>query len=144
MKANLVLVKNLMEEKELKKLSDNTDSELEPEVKSKTELKPDDWLCIVCSKKITSDKERFEYNSATEFQFVNPEGYNFDIITFLNADGCLEMGEPTMEFTWFPGHTWSFAVCSRCSNHLGWKYRGKYSFYGLIKSRLIKGAALFN
>jgi hypothetical protein len=119
-------------------------TELEPEVKIKTELQADDWLCIACNKKITSDKERFEYNNQSEFQFINPAGYYYDIITFESADGCFEVGEPTMEFTWFDGHEWSFAICSRCSSHLGWKYRGKYSFYGLIKSRLIKGAALFN
>ncbi|MFC2103338.1 cereblon family protein [Bacteroidota bacterium] len=118
--------------------------QLEPEVKVKTKLQPDDWLCIVCNKKITSDKDKFEYNNQSEFQFVNPGGYYFDIITFSAADGCRDLGDPTDEFTWFPGHSWSFAVCNRCSNHLGWKYQGEFSFYGLIKSRLIKGAALFN
>ena len=119
-------------------------TEVEKEVKVKKELKPDDWLCIACNKKITSDKERFEYNNQSEFQFVNPSGFYFDIITFESADSCFEVGEPTLNNTWFEGHKWSFAICSRCSNHLGWKYVGKYSFYGLIKSRLIKGLALFN
>jgi hypothetical protein len=133
-----------MEEKENMNQQTDVTTELEQEVKVKTELQPDDWLCIACNKKITSDKERFEYDNQSEFQFINPGGFYFDILTFCSADGCREMGEPTLEFTWFEGHSWSFAVCSRCSNHLGWKYFGKYSFYGLIKSRLIKGAALFN
>ena len=110
----------------------------------KTELKADDWLCIVCNKKITSDKNRFELNNMSEFQFINPAGYYYNILTFTEADGCREFGEPTMEFTWFEGHSWSYAVCARCSNHLGWKYSGKHSFFGLIKSRLVKGIALFN
>jgi hypothetical protein len=114
------------------------------EVKFKTELKPDDWLCIACNKKITYDRERFEYNNQSEFQFVNPSGFYFDIITFRSADGCFEIGEPTLDHTWFDGHKWTFAICGRCSNHLGWKYVGKNSFFGLIKSRLIKGVALFN
>ncbi|MBT8377937.1 MAG: hypothetical protein KJN64_01765 [Ignavibacteria bacterium] len=133
-----------MEEKEHTIKQNNLDAELKQKVRVKTELQPDDWLCIACNKKITTDKERFEYNNQTEFQFINPGGFYFDLITFESADGCREIGEPTLEFTWFKGHSWSFAVCSRCSNHLGWKYVGKYSFYGLIKSRLIKGAALFN
>ncbi|MBT8381745.1 MAG: hypothetical protein KJO59_05255 [Ignavibacteria bacterium] len=133
-----------MEEKEHTIKQNNLDAELKQKVRVKTELQPDDWLCIACNKKITTDKERFEYNNQTEFQFINPGGFYFDLITFDSADGCREIGEPTLEFTWFKGHSWSFAVCSRCSNHLGWKYVGKYSFYGLIKSRLIKGAALFN
>ena len=116
----------------------------EPEVKVKTELQSEDWLCLKCSKKITTDKERFLYNNESEFQFTNPNGFVFDIITFDSADGCHEEGIPTMEFTWFSGHSWSFALCSRCGLHLGWKYTGKFSFYGLIRARLIKGAALFN
>ena len=133
-----------MEEKENPNEQNDVVTELEPEVRIKTELKPDDWLCIVCNKKITTDKDRFEFNDQSEFQFINPSGYYFNILTFCNADGCKEMGEPTMEFTWFDGHFWSYAVCRRCSNHLGWKFNGKYSFYGLIKERLVKGAALFN
>jgi hypothetical protein len=132
-----------MVEKENLNQQDNV-TQLEPEVKVKTELQPEDWLCLKCSKKITTDKDRFLYNDQSEFQFTNPEGYVFDIITFSSADGCREQGKPTMEFTWFPQHSWSFALCSRCGLHLGWKYSGEFSFYGLIRARLIKGAALFN
>src|SRR3972149_6424468 len=131
-----------MAEKENQNQQD-TITQSEPEVKVETELQPDDWLCLKCSKKITEDKERFLYDIKSEFQFTNPDGYIFDIITFRNADGCREEGKPTTEFTWFKGHSWSFALCSRCSLHLGWKFSGKFSFYGLIKTRLIKGQALF-
>jgi hypothetical protein len=134
----------LMAEKQNPKRPIGVATELEPKAIVKTELKADDWLCIVCNKKITSDKDRFEFNNQSEFQFINPGGYYYNILTFSDADGCIELGEPTLEFTWFEGHAWSYAVCSRCSNHLGWKYSGKYSFYGLIKSRMVKGAALFN
>jgi hypothetical protein len=133
-----------MEEKEDQEKQSNTRTVLEPKITVKTELKADDWLCAFCRKKITSDKDRFKYDKQSEFQFINPAGYYFDILTFAEAEGCIELGEPTMEFTWFAGHAWSYAVCSGCSNHLGWKYKGKYSFYGLIKSRLVKGAVLFN
>ncbi len=130
-----------MNEKENQNQND-TLVQLNPKVK--TELQPEDWLCLKCSKKITTDKDRFLYNNESEFQFTNPNGFVFDIITFDSADGCREEGIPTMEYTWFTGHTWSFALCSRCGLHLGWKYSGKFSFYGLIRARLIKGAALFN
>lgn len=139
-----VLIEFCIEEKINLNQHGGVSTKLEKEVKVKTELKPDDWLCITCNKKITSDKERFEYDNQSEFQFVNPGGFYFDIITFRSAASCFEVGEPTLENTWFEGHNWSFAICSRCSNHLGWKYVGKYSFYGLIRARIIKGAALFN
>ena len=114
------------------------------EFRTQTELQPDDWLCLKCNKKITEDKERFLYDGKCEYQFINPEGYVFDIITFQSADGCREEGISTTDFTWFKNHSWCFAICSRCGLHLGWKYSGQFSFFGLIKSRLIKGAALFN
>ena len=121
-----------------------TKTEPESEVKVQTELKADDWLCVACSKKITEDKERFPYDGETEFQFLNPEGYVFDIITFGNAEGCRVEGNPTLAFTWFKDHAWAYALCSRCGLHLGWKYTGKFSFYGLIKTRIVKGSVLFN
>jgi len=133
-----------MAEKENQSKHNDIVTQSSTEVKVKSELQPDDWLCLMCSKKITEDKERFLYDNQSEFHFINPDGYTFDIIAFRVADGCREQGKPTMEFTWFPGHSWSFALCSRCGLHLGWKYSGKFSFYGLIKSRLIKGSALFN
>jgi hypothetical protein len=133
-----------MKVKENNNQQDNVITRSKPEIKVKTELKSDDWLCVVCNKKITSDKDRFEYNNQSEFQFINPGGYYFNILTFSHANGCKELGEPTMEFTWFEGHSWLYASCRLCSNHLGWKYSGKYSFYGLIKERLVKGVALFN
>jgi len=131
-------------QKENHNLQNSSSSQLEPKTKLKSELQPDDWLCLLCYKKIASDKDRFLFNNHSEFQFANPNGNIFDIITFITANGCREMGVPTIEFTWFPGHAWSFAVCNRCGLHLGWKYLGKHSFYGLIKSRLIKGSALLN
>lgn len=133
------LEKNIVVEKEPDLLT-----EYDSETKTKSQLQPDDWLCLLCNKKITSDKDRSFYNDRSEFQFTNPGGFIFEIITFSSADGCLEAGEPTPEFSWFPQHSWSYAICSRCNSHLGWKYIGKNSFYGLIKSRLIRGSALFN
>lgn len=114
------------------------------EVKVKTKLQPDDWLCLKCNKKITEDKERFLYYNKSEFEFKNPDGFIFNIMTFKTADGCRDEGKPTLDFTWFEKYSWCFAICSRCGLHLGWKYSGTFSFYGLIKARLIKGAALFN
>ena len=64
-----------LEEKEKQNQKNNVAAESDQEVKLETELKPDDWLCIACNKKITSDKERFEYNDQSEFQFINPGGY---------------------------------------------------------------------
>jgi hypothetical protein len=31
-------------------------------------------------------------------------------------------GEPSAEFSWFPGFKWTVAVCVRCRQHLGWQF----------------------
>ena len=42
-----------MEEKINQNQINEVDTQSEPEVEVKTELKADDWLCIICNKKIT-------------------------------------------------------------------------------------------
>ena len=81
-----------MEEKENQNQQNDVVTQLKPEVRVKSELKPDDWLCIICNKKITSDKDRFEFNNQSEFQFINPNGYSFDIITFFCCRGMPGIG----------------------------------------------------
>jgi hypothetical protein len=108
------------------------------------EMQSDDWLCFVCRNKITSEKERFLYNDSSEFEFNNPSGDHFHIITFSRAPGCVASGVPTSEYTWFTDHSWSFSLCSNCGLQLGWKYTGKYDFFGLIRTHLVLGLSMFN
>ena len=60
---------------------------------------------------------------------------------FRRAPGCAQAGEPTFEYTWFPGHSWRLALCAGCRAHLGWAFQGgQDAFFGLILDRLV-GAA---
>lgn len=56
--------------------------------------------------------------------YCNPAGLVHDVLTvgevFPNAV-ALE-GEPSAEFSWFPGFAWTVAVCVRCRQHLGWQF----------------------
>jgi hypothetical protein len=64
----------------------------------------------------------------------------FNVGCFSNARGCLEMGEFTDEFTWFPGYAWCYLICSSCKSHLGWRYRSHDGgFFGLILDLLERG-----
>ncbi len=76
--------------------------------------------------------------------FSNPERIRFHIMTFSQTHGCREVGLPTLEHTWFPGHAWSYCQCSACGLHLGWYYAGQHNFAGLIKDRIARAAPLFN
>ena len=74
-----------------------------------------------------------------EHTFVNPSGITFHIGCFASAKGCRVEGNPTREFTWFPGFDWSFALYRNCGIHLGWYYDSQDAdgFFGLVLARLV-------
>jgi hypothetical protein len=96
-------------------------------------------LCLACGYPITSLRERITAGGAHEHTFANPGGYVFRIGCFGRAPGCVQAGQPTLEHTWFAGHTWRYALCGGCRAHLGWAFRGGQSgFFGLILDRLLE------
>ncbi|MBN2403856.1 MAG: hypothetical protein JXN64_15885 [Spirochaetes bacterium] len=96
-------------------------------------------LCRFCSNIITSPENIIEIDGKHNYTFTNPAGNTFRIGCFSSAEGCLNYGEPSDEYTWFPGFTWCFAMCTGCYSHLGWFYEsGMSSFYGLILNNLIE------
>lgn len=98
----------------------------------------DRYYCRLCGALITTGGESAEVDGGHVHTFVNPSGYIFRIGCFRSAPGCRTYGEPTSEYTWFAGRSWSLAVCGRCAAHLGWTYdRGATrEFFGLILDRL--------
>ncbi len=98
-------------------------------------------LCRNCRKKITSHRYIIEMDGRHQHTFANPEGVMFTIGCFSDAEGCVNRGTPTLEFTWFTGFSWRFSLCANCFMHLGWFYRSRTgnAFYGLILSHLLEG-----
>ena len=103
-----------------------------------------DWLCAWCLNKVANQKDLFAYAGQQEFSFSNPQGIHFVILTFSRTHGCRDVGVPTLEHTWFPGHAWSFCQCTGCAQHLGWYYTGKSQFAGLIKPRIVRALHIRN
>ncbi len=100
-------------------------------------LEDSDVVCRICKNKITKIEFMISVNGRHRHTFKNPTGLEFEIACYSQANGCLISGEPSMEYTWFPGFDWSFASCSQCMVHLGWFYEKRYeSFLGLIRDRL--------
>lgn len=97
-------------------------------------------LCATCGHRITSEGERISVLGSHEHRFFNPAGFLFHIGCFRNAPGCLTAGQPTTEFTWFPGFAWRHALCGGCSQHLGWCFTSAEAsaFFGLVLNRLIE------
>jgi hypothetical protein len=103
-----------------------------------------DWLCAWCYHRVANESDRFTFQGNDEFLFSNPAGLRFHILLFSQASGCAESGIPTLEHTWFSGHSWSFAQCAACGQHLGWFYTGPQEFVGLIKDRIVRGLCVRN
>lgn len=108
------------------------------------DFQADDWLCALCLEKIASDKDRFYFQGKSEFQFINPGGYHYDLITFSQTFSCIATTPPTLQYTWFKGYSWSICQCNSCNSHLGWKYINELTFYGLIREQLVKGLSMLN
>ncbi|MEE9217661.1 MAG: cereblon family protein [Acidobacteriota bacterium] len=95
--------------------------------------------CAQCGQPVSTTDQRMEQAGSHAHRFENPAGIVFRIGCFRHAPGCRHAGEATLEWTWFPGHAWSMALCIKCGTHLGW-YFGPGgtgdAFYGLILHRL--------
>jgi len=102
---------------------------------------PDNHLyCIFCRHRITSLENTISVNGNAKHLFTNPQGIVFEISCFSEANGCAQTGTPTLEFTWFHGYRWRYAICAKCHMHLGWFYQSdSHQFFGLILKSLIVG-----
>jgi hypothetical protein len=123
-----------------RKLSDNQIDAIVRKLSKKKERKKHDEpliICTSCKNVITSSKAVMSVAGQHRHSFKNPAGIYYEIGCFSDAKGCFNMGEPTVEFTWFPGYSWCYSVCAKCFIHLGWYYQSDNShFYGLILNRL--------
>jgi hypothetical protein len=94
-------------------------------------------LCRNCGNKITSPELIIAVHGMHKHTFTNPAGIAYQIGCFSDADGCMIYGDPTRDYTWFKGFSWSLGLCSNCFTHLGWFYKSEdKSFFGLILDRL--------
>lgn len=100
------------------------------------------FLCRACGAPITTAEREVHIMGRSIHTFRNPAGVYYTIACFSSAPGCMVHGEPTAEFTWFPGYAWSYAHCGKCLIHLGWKYEsGEAVFFGLILAHLLEADA---
>ncbi|HAS89588.1 MAG TPA: hypothetical protein DCS48_09835 [Desulfovibrio sp.] len=113
------------------------------EVKGETELEEFNEKAITCREcgfEVTNNSFSTNVKNSHEHAFFNPHGYVFQIRCFSAATGCVTLGKPSAEFTWFAGYTWQIATCSKCKTHLGWHFQSSSnSFYGLIKDKINEG-----
>jgi len=98
-------------------------------------------FCRLCSNQVTTLEDMIARLGSHTHVFTNPAGIVYKIRLFKKAPGCINISEPTFEYTWFKGYAWSISICSQCNNHLGWYWVGTDdSFFGLIADRIIEGS----
>lgn len=99
-------------------------------------------LCSRCGLQITDERSRTVVQGGHEHRCTNPQGIDFHIGCFDDARGCMEVGEPRMEHTWFSGFSWQITICRSCGEHLGWRFHkaSGRDFYGLVLARLLRAA----
>lgn len=95
--------------------------------------------CRACGHAIASEQDRISVRGSHEHYRVNPHDVTFVFGCFRQAPGGVEIGEATLEHTWFAGFGWRIMLCGRCGTHLGWGFHGEagHGFRGLILDRLI-------
>ncbi len=94
-------------------------------------------VCAACSHAITKDEARVVRGGSHMHTRLNPFGYVWEFGCFAEAPGCAVEGPAILEHTWFPEHAWRFANCAKCGAHLGWRYEGPTTFFGLIVEKLV-------
>ncbi len=109
-------------------------SRAEEETESRAPEAP--LCCAHCGHVITRERDRTTVNGRHAHTRANPSGFVFHFGCFARAEGCLVIGPPTAEASWFPGFVWEYALCAACKTHLGWAFHGESDFLALVLDRL--------
>ena len=82
-------------------------------------------LCRECDRPIAS-----MHNCVTMTEreqdtvFVNPGGasHGLTCVSAVEQKRLLYVGQPSTQFSWFPGFAWTIMVCRHCGVHMGWRF----------------------
>ena len=101
-------------------------------------------VCLACRRFLAFESDGISVSGSHRHECVNPAGIAFVIELYAPAEGCLDLGTFTTEYSWFSSYSWRYAVCLGCGSHLGWKYHLEESanglpesFFGLISDKIL-------
>ncbi|XP_057658364.1 protein cereblon [Diorhabda carinulata] len=94
--------------------------------------------CNSCGVHITDPSKVFAMSKdGIQSNYVNPGGHVYETVTVTSAQNFKLEGQPSKQFSWFPGYAWTIMQCNSCHNHLGWQFTSNTlrprCFYGLAK-----------
>eukprot|EP00092_Neocalanus_flemingeri_P026199 GFUD01028396.1.p1 GENE.GFUD01028396.1~~GFUD01028396.1.p1 ORF type:complete len:501 (-),score=156.82 GFUD01028396.1:23-1525(-) len=80
-------------------------------------------VCRRCSKQLGDQQNIFSMSKeGPQGAFVNPGGHVHETLTLYKAKNLRLVGQPSTEYSWFPGYAWTITECLGCWNHIGWKF----------------------
>eukprot|EP00088_Acartia_fossae_P048568 TRINITY_DN5300_c1_g1_i1.p1 TRINITY_DN5300_c1_g1~~TRINITY_DN5300_c1_g1_i1.p1 ORF type:complete len:511 (+),score=87.64 TRINITY_DN5300_c1_g1_i1:54-1586(+) len=80
-------------------------------------------VCRRCYNDLADQTDIFSMSAeGPQGAFVNPGGHLHETLTVYKAKNLKLVGNPSTEYSWFPGYAWTIVECSRCFNHIGWKF----------------------
>eukprot|EP00092_Neocalanus_flemingeri_P092343 GFUD01117211.1.p1 GENE.GFUD01117211.1~~GFUD01117211.1.p1 ORF type:complete len:545 (-),score=176.61 GFUD01117211.1:89-1723(-) len=80
-------------------------------------------VCKRCSKQLGDQQNIFSMSKeGPQGAFVNPGGHVHETMTLYKAKNLRLVGQPSTEYSWFPGYAWTITECLGCWNHIGWKF----------------------
>ena len=104
------------------------------------------WLiCRACGQRLAPVSACFAMpGHGVIATFVNPGGFVHEVLTVRRAPGALSAGRRVRADSWFPDHTWRFALCGTCTEFVGWFYEPcsdseAGSFWGLRAAAVKRG-----
>jgi hypothetical protein len=108
-----------------------------------TQTRPDDptvYRCRGCGAFLARPRDLLPVHGQTLHDRVNPAGFPCRFITVGRCQNTREVSTPQADFTWFDGHAWVVMACAPCQAHLGWRWQGPTTFWGLLVNQIVQSA----
>ncbi|KAL3085173.1 hypothetical protein niasHS_010242 [Heterodera schachtii] len=83
----------------------------------------DSIVCSNCAQSLCNVSDIVNLSTGSNSTlFTNSHGFVHDLFTIKKVSGILLNGQPSTEFSWFPGYAWTVMQCATCGHHLGWRF----------------------
>ena len=115
--------------------------DVEPEPSVPAEALPDDptaYRCRGCGAYLARPRDRLLVDGKTLHERVNPAGFLCRFLTLRRCHNTRDLSLPSDDFTWFERHAWVVIACRGCRAHLGWRWEGEPSFFGLLVHQIVE------
>ncbi|XP_030376258.1 protein cereblon homolog isoform X2 [Scaptodrosophila lebanonensis] len=84
------------------------------------------FYCRYCNSSLAYCSDLFAMSKhGVQTQYCNSAGYIHETNTVYRvmAHAIGYSGEPSTEFSWFPGYQWHIILCKFCAQHVGWEFK---------------------